>query len=439
MTAILLQSGAVLLGGPEQLLHGVGHLTMHGRSGVRVDVQRDGHRGMTKPLLHQLGVHPSRQQHGGMSMSQVVKPDGWQTGPLKHLPEGTAPQVRRVDRRANRRGEYQPPAILPCRPCQQAFFHLLLAVLSQGVSGHGGQLNRPPSFRRFRFRQVGFRVPAPYHLAAHVETTFLQVNILPPKPQQLPLAHACSDGQHVEGIQPIFPSGCQKGANLFRREGWRLAAGNARPLHGVGRVAGDLAPLDGLSKRTAQDGVNNPNCVGAQAFVQLLGVQGLNVRGLELVDTDVPQRGRYMAPNDLDIVLIGLGPNPLFLHGFHPPLQVRGQRFAGRIDQQPVLGVGDEAHQRLGHFLPGAAVDGAALYTARGRINADRYLRAPAPVFPAVDGAFTVSPLLCHGAFPPSCAATSRPSRAATPAGNRGQSEPPYGTAIRDTAGSKQP
>jgi hypothetical protein len=43
-----------------------------------VDVESDGHGGVTKALTNYLGVHAGLEGEGGVSVAQVMKTDSWQ-------------------------------------------------------------------------------------------------------------------------------------------------------------------------------------------------------------------------------------------------------------------------------------------------------------------------------------------------------------------------
>ncbi len=218
-----------------------------------------------------------------------VKGDVGQPGLLEQRLEGTADEVALQDRRPYLGGEDKAP-ILPDLTEPQPFLGLAGAVAAERGHGHRGERYGAAGLRRLRFGEDGLLFAVhlePLQLPAHREGAPVKVHVLPAEAEQFTLPEAADDGQDVECVQAVLFGGFEEASGFLGGKGAHLLFGHLRPVDGVGGVARDEAPSDGLSERPVKDGMAKADGVG-KGLVHLLPVEALQVLRRELLERDGP-------------------------------------------------------------------------------------------------------------------------------------------------------
>jgi hypothetical protein len=171
-------------------------------SDVRVEVERDGNRGVAETLGHDLRVHAGLQCQGGVAVAEVVEADARQLGaaddPVERLREAVG-----MDGSAELVGEHQVAVVRPQVARREPFLELAGAVSLEGVEGHA--VERDPATALAGLRRAD--VDAVAHGGEGLDDrqrSGVEVDVLPPQAEHLAAAHARGGEQHERHRQPLL-------------------------------------------------------------------------------------------------------------------------------------------------------------------------------------------------------------------------------------------
>ena len=323
---------------------------------MAVCVQGNADRRVPQPLADDLRVNPLDHHQGGVGVSQVVKPNDGQAGLYENRLEFPRDEVR-LDQRTVGPGADQ--VLVVVNDPQLEFILFLSKLVRPELRGGGrGQGYLPPALPRLRGLEL---VPAldPLQCPAYGDGLLLQVDVLPLQRHDLAAPHAGGDRQHDRDVHPAGPRLLEQLHGLLGVEGLHLCVYGPGRVDGIGRVAHDKHPLDGLLQRRAEYPVVVEDRAGGEtAFapdlpvLQLLGVVSLNVDGVELLDGDVSQRWYQVALDDLLVAVAGLGGHVHPGVALYPVEQEGTQCDLHRLDVGAVVDVVDDSdHGALGFLL----------------------------------------------------------------------------------------
>jgi hypothetical protein len=182
------------------------------------------------------------------------------------------------------------------------------------------------------------------------------VQIRPPQPQQLALAHARHDGQRVERFERIARRGGQETLGLGVVERLYRVALRAWGAHGIGRVAGDEAPQQSLAERAVEHRVDELDRPRREAVLQLRPVQAAEMLWGELRERQLAERRQDVVADQLLVAQEGAGAQPVAGGVGQPALEELRHGLPIVRDGEPLLLGGQSLHELRVHVLAGLAV-----------------------------------------------------------------------------------
>ncbi len=131
----------------------------------------------------------------------------------------------------------------------------------------------------------------------------------------------------------------------------------------------------------------------AEAPVEAVAVEALDVGRREGFELHPPQGGCYVQPNKLFVALVGRVPHRVLDRVLEPPVEILLDGETLIVEDEALLAVRERPGELLRHLCPRLAVDSLPL-TSLCRMH--NVLGHPAPVLTAMDGPLAVSSFPAH-------------------------------------------
>src|SRR5215212_1548561 len=111
-------------------------------------------------------------------------------------------------------------------------------VRLEGFHGGAGEIDGTAALLGLWLPQ-GHLTPRAGEGAAYTEYAALEIHVLPLEGQELALAQAGSDGQDVEGFEPVAAGSFEEAASFLRAQGLYLLSSVPGKLYPGHRITGD--------------------------------------------------------------------------------------------------------------------------------------------------------------------------------------------------------